>query len=1129
MNNTTIKLFVGDPIRVSSEQELISRLRIDLERLGVPATLYANFFPVARTSSQVDLLVCTAHRTAHVEIKGLSSDYPVRARPNGLWAQLMPDGAERPLDQNCGRQALNGTYGISDAMRDMARQEAWVEPQGGFKRCIDTIVGMWHTIPDGSEIAAPRFVSVLGYNDLLGILVQPGPMVPWAEDQWETFARKHNLYQIGIESESERQRRASLDLITDYRLRAGPILAAGLNRYIDIGVIDDQGRKASSSDISNRLSDGEVLAVVAPSGHGKSLFARDLAARHCGHGHLVAWLRADEYETGRFSGLLARSMAPFSAERWGVILRAAKKHGVPTTLIVDGLNECPESERGRLLEQLKACVLRYPSSVLITTTKEEHISGWLEATVLRMNKPDESARLGILISHGAEHPERIGDQFRTPYELSIAARLDRDLGESASIADLEGAYIREVAPTEQIRKGLRSLATRLHSELRTSMGLNEAHSLLNSPTLGLTPRQVDEVLNSQLLDMDRQRLRFHHDLTGQFLVAEDIVRSATSSHSLGSTLSAPANAELAEKALNIEGDPQRVWEALKVLESPELVCSALTAAYGVDVAEMASQAIQDTLQKGIAATETASFKSNTGPLGDGRWITDHGWSRWERGLLTAAGQGFARGMFFDDICELIDRTDEICLAQTRRLKAAGDPIPVSRIVEGTYTQRAASADGHGLAMSYIARAFEVTVMRGVFAGTDDYATSIQSMRAHFASEWERNRIASRLVAGAGDLSWGRYYFALLGIDPNDPSEEAIFARLLRRAWDSNASNVRLQALYASQWFVAASEPHRSEIATVLEALESNNWALQSTIVEALAWFGRIKNPTTAEETISDIRRMISHPDDTEQCELARKAVSSQFEPQEIVGPYAAAIESLTRLEKVRLYTMAVRGSDPSGSPHIAITLSELADLLPTGDATLDKAAKSVILPFLDGPPERSFTPSDAVDACLAAIRGWAKFESILSPETNALEPRQRNWRIVASLPLGYEHNNGPNDAEGIWHTLLNQPRETIATIANLDSASPSAMEDFQQPIRRPLRDLAEEYQEPLRRLFEWAINNPSDMPVEVSRTRPNFVMRMLAVVGDASTAAKLRLYTLDPESGEAAVEAIRQINRHLAP
>ena len=71
MNNMTIRLFVGDPIEEPSERKLILRLRNDLERLGVRATLYANFVASLRGSRQVDLLVRTEYRTAHVEIKGL--------------------------------------------------------------------------------------------------------------------------------------------------------------------------------------------------------------------------------------------------------------------------------------------------------------------------------------------------------------------------------------------------------------------------------------------------------------------------------------------------------------------------------------------------------------------------------------------------------------------------------------------------------------------------------------------------------------------------------------------------------------------------------------------------------------------------------------------------------------------------------------------------------------------------------------------------------------------------------------------------------------------------------------------------------------------------------------------------
>ncbi|MBA2497278.1 MAG: hypothetical protein H0V33_09345 [Acidimicrobiia bacterium] len=96
--------------------------------------------------------------------------------------------------------------------------------------------------------------------------------------------------------------------------------------------------------------------------------------------------------------------------------------------------------------------------------------------------------------HGAKHPGRVSDQFRTPYDLAIAAECESELDENASVTELHAAYIRRFAPTEQIRAGLRTLATHLHTKLRTSLPLLEANSILNSATVALTARQVDDVL-----------------------------------------------------------------------------------------------------------------------------------------------------------------------------------------------------------------------------------------------------------------------------------------------------------------------------------------------------------------------------------------------------------------------------------------------------------------------------------------------------------------------------------------------------------------------------------------------------------------------------------------------------------
>ena len=243
---------------------------------------------------------------------------------------------------------------------------------------------------------------------------------------------------------------------------------------------------------------------------------------------------------------------------------------------------------------------------------------------------------------------------------------------------------------------------------------------------------------------------------------------------------------------------------------------------------------------------------------------------------------------------------------------------------------------------------------------------------------------------------------MLSIDFRDVSDQALFASLLRRAWDAGGYHLQLEALSVAERFGGSHEPHGSEILDVIRELETDNWVLQGSLLEVLARFGEITNPTTAEELRDHIRTTILYPEDMDCCRMASGIVSSQFEDEALIGPYAAAIDGLTSQERVRLFTMAARGFDPTISASLDWTLSELTDLLPTGDAGLDTGAKSVFSAFLDRPAEDAIMPQEAVDAWLAAIRGWAKFESSLPPEAADLTSDQRNWRLVAELLLRYE-------------------------------------------------------------------------------------------------------------------------------
>ena len=319
MENTTVPLFVGHPIDDPGEVALISRLRADLSQRGIRATLYANFNARGRTCRQVDLLVQMPCRTAHVEIKHLSRGYPLRAGLNGPWEQVLPDGSRRSLGKNAADQVIQGTYAISDEMGAFARQQGATAPDGKFYTCIDSIVAVWRTIPDGSQIERRDFVTVLRYDDLLQRLTTPRRRVPWSDQEWDAFAGRLRLYQEQPESESEHRRRSSLDLITDYRLQAEQDLSKGLGTFVDVGTTDEHNTRLSAADASQRLAGGGVLAVVGCPGSGKTFLAKELARRHCSEHRLVIWVEAGNSESGQFEDLLGPAMAPYSKEHWSTL------------------------------------------------------------------------------------------------------------------------------------------------------------------------------------------------------------------------------------------------------------------------------------------------------------------------------------------------------------------------------------------------------------------------------------------------------------------------------------------------------------------------------------------------------------------------------------------------------------------------------------------------------------------------------------------------------------------------------------------------------------------------------------------------------------------------------------------
>lgn len=767
MTDSKVVVFLGDPIDDPGEVRVINRLRRDLDRLDVPTSLFANFIAAGRQQRQIDLLVLTSDRLVHCELKVFDQSRPLVGGPNGPWKQVLPDGTERDLDGNPYRQAQEATFAISDVRRALARQGR-VPKADRFYRHIDTVVCIYPAVPRGSQLGSHAYVRTIGYDELLARVTSRGPRLPWTNEDWQELTRHLGVFREHAESEGDRTRRSNEYTVADYQRRFRHAQARDLHELVPVALAADD-LDVKQTDIAREVTTGQAVVLVGESGLGKTHTARHVAIELTDQGHAVVWLHGAEYEQGRFDSLLARAVAPFTTDHATDLITKALGTGAQVILVIDGWNECPEEARNDLLQQISAFRLRYPVGAMITSRVPVLLPETLPSLEIRLQASDEAEREAILASYGVTDLSRISDEFTTPYELSVVARCEADLDRDSTTSQLIDAYIRRFASSGTIRAALRAVATAMDAELRSSLPLLEVMSLLQRQGgMALTPQLVDDALGNPLLVSNQGRVSFQHELISRFLAAEAVVRRASTGSELGQLLAQPHHRELSEYALAIEHDPQRQADALTELADPELYLEAALGRVGAPLQSEVVAEVSGLLAEAAFATSAhaAELLGESSPFPGARWRGERRWSQREIALLSAAGMSIWHGLFVGEIAALLDRTDELCLANVPALRAAGISNPISLLVAATYAQ-VTNPGSEALAASIV-------------------TSACASCRYSGRSSDNRPSVVPQLLAQTTDSSWGRLYLAAVLFNPADRSDREHLAALLHKGWDAVA-------------------------------------------------------------------------------------------------------------------------------------------------------------------------------------------------------------------------------------------------------------------------------------------------------------------------------------------------------
>lgn len=1080
-----MRLLVGDPVEDPGEQRVLKHLIADLNAAGIDAVLYANFVTPGRVQRQVDLLIWTPERVLQVEIKELDQSLPVIGHVNGEWQQRMPDGTLRSLGKNFYRQALDATYGVSDRV---ATAEPGPSPRKPFKS-IDTIVCIYPEVPPNSELDDFDFVTVLGYQDLLTRISKSGRPHPWTRQVWEVLARDLNVYDPTETDDGQADQRE----LDDYRRRAASSWAAGLAPLAELGLTLD-GDAATAQELEQRLRGGEGVLLSAPSGFGKSFIARHFAVRLAALGEIVIWLRADEYERGRLRQLLAKAAAPFSSVRVMDLVGTAVSRGIGLVVVLDGVNECRPADQVELLEQLAAFRLRYRCGVLVTSTERHNLPDGLAAIPASLLEPDPGQRIAILEAHGALTAERVSAAFRTPHELELAARCESQLLPGSTVTDLHDAYIRMLAPAETVRAGLRAVASFLHSGHRSSAPLLDvtAHLAARSGD-DLAADLIDEVFVSPLLDQSTGRVRFGHELLRNFLVAEHLVREAATTAELADRLREPANRALIEQVLELDRDTDRVVELLDILADQALYVRALSGDFGSTVRSKLHIAVGILLREAVDATSTgcAEFDGEF-PFG-GRWVMNRTWAESTSALLRAVGRVLP-DEHLNDLIELFDRTDEFLRSA---IDAAADGAPnVSQAVAATYAMPQAR-DRDCLPVSLIA------------AGAEHRSTMYKLDRAGI----------SRRMLATPNPGWGRCWGAAATLDATVDGD--LLPELVERALVLGGYHLILNVLWVVQRSAQSlTQTQVERTVAALEDYEPKNWALSSTLVEALAALGVIEAATTVDQIRGEIARVIARSDDPEAAAAAASIISNQFENEGVVGPYYEAVDTLDPLDRVRLILL---GTDHPQSIHVGWKVRELARSSPTGDSDLDRRLLDKFLEFAKAPHVDGWAPHEDVEAFLYAIEGVAKMTDEMPSRHGTLSDDELAWRLVGNVLLRL-HRDGADASAREWDELHAVVPGAVPDVLNRMQNAQLWVPDGECKVYERVVDT---YPVQVRRALHWAIGHQgalSSMWTHGFDDLTVYAVNALGIVGNESTVAILSPLVGDARLGEAAVRAIRAIN-----
>jgi hypothetical protein len=1094
--NSSVEVFLGNPIEISSEKQFLARVQSDMRRQGMPCRILGNLH-LGREARQVDFVVVTEHRTVLVELKTFPG--PVVAAPkNGDWQVRVGTEDVREFG-NPAWQAQQATFALSDELHAFAADDTASEPsRHKFYREIDTVVCAFPALRDGSCVGELPFVTVLGYAELIERVQRPGRRVAWAGSDWDAFGRRLNLYRADDDSQEGVVRRAGAAAVDAYRgmyLRAHSDLPPLVNTAVRVA-----DTEAPRPDLPGELTKGRAVLLHGPSEFGKTLWARSTGAELAGAGDIPIWLATETCETS-FRTSLARAISPYTSLSPDELLRAAEAAGRAVVFIIDDLTRAPDAVRQAVLAGAEAVRLRHRTCGLLMTAQTADAAGSVPDVNVELLAPADRERQALLDAYGA--PEIIDrcDAFRSPLELSLAAASAGALPSEASAAELLDMHIdRIVAGDDPVRSGLRAVARIMHDSVTPSPRRPDLARELRRDH-AMTDMELQSLWSCPLLPVAHGRVSFRHERFEHFLAAESLLIDTPDAKALARVLNGPRCATLRADAVALERDERRLGEILSACEHSDLLFAAATGRLGVRAATVTETILTDALN--VACVQTAkgdaTFDVGADFAFNGQWTMPGTGGPAAQARLAAIGRLLTYGRFVDGCARLLDSTDTLC----------------ARLLEEARPSSSSFAD-HIFAAAYALGG------RNTLPGT----TLVRSAAEEAMFNRDRPQtaaVALELMRGQDEDALGRLYVAAEFIS-RATSSPPILTEVIVRCLEARRYHLRLLGLQlAHTRGRSLGDRERQQVLDAVHALPTDNLAISSSVVETLSALGDLTPARDITDIMEEIETVLGMRDDPLGRQMAYGIISNQFET-DAIGPYFEAVVALSDVDRQRLLAMALYGGE-TDRMSMGWILGEIKDLT-------DPFTRSAVECYVArADPSAWFSTQEGMDGIVCALRLLAA-EDIPLPDPADDDATDPAWRASLALimsPLTSGEN--PQPVEEAWTALLDRHPEIVASLLlnlrqmrGLHATHLEKSEDVHDRLlaAMPAAGLP---------VLIWSLESPDRVRslCRYDHRGREYLVDVLGQIGDRRAAEMLRRLVDDPAVGAAAAAAARAIEARAMP